>query len=333
MKISFFDMKDKGEIDFIKQQLKGFQCKFFDKSISEVPLKEFKDTEILVVFIYSPVSKEIIDSLPKLRCILTQSTGYDHIDITYAKSKGIGVGNVPFYGENTVAEHCFGLILSLSRKIHKNYMRVLSGNYSLDGLRGFDLKGKTLGVIGVGHIGLHVIKIARGFGMNVLAYDVKKDSFLSEVMHFSYASLDEVLSKSDIISLHMPLLPQTKHFISEKELKQTKKGCIIINTARGGLIDTKALYKYLKNGHLGGAGLDVIEGEEYISHEDELLSSDSKQNEIFQIMTDEKIFKMENVIFTPHNAFNSQEAIERILCSTCENIKYFKEKHMPKYII
>jgi len=331
MEISIFDIKEKFQKDFLKKNLKGHKLSFFEESIQDVPTRNFKNSQVVIVFIYSNFTKNIMDKLPKLKCILTQSTGFDHIDINYAKLKNIEVGTVPFYGENTVAEHTFALILNLSRKVHKSYLRTMDGNFDIDGLRGFDLKGKTLGIIGVGHIGLHVIKMAKGFGMHVKAYDINEDHFISEVLHYKYAELDEILKTSDIISLHMPINKNTFHFLDENKLKKIKKGAYVVNTSRGGLIDTKALYKYLKNGHLGGVGLDVIEGEELVSNEEKLLLDDKRLSDLRQIVLDEEIFKMENVIFTPHNAFNSIEAIERIMQTTVDNLNSFEKNKIVKF--
>ncbi|MCA9459123.1 MAG: hydroxyacid dehydrogenase [Nanoarchaeota archaeon] len=333
MEIAFFDIKDKVGINYFKKNLKEHKLIFFEEAIQDVPTRKYKNAQIIVVFIYSNFSKQIIDKLPKLKLILTQSTGFDHIDIQYCKEKGIQVGYVPYYGENTVAEHTFALMLNLSRKVHKSYLRTVHDDFSIDGLRGFDLKGKVLGIIGVGHIGLHVIRIAKGFGMHVKAFDINNDSFLSEVLHFDYASLDEILKTSDIITLHMPLNKNTYHFLDENRLKMTKKGVIIINTSRGALINTNTLYNFLKKGHIGGAALDVIEGEEHISHEDELLNNPKLQEKLTQIIMDKNIFKMDNVIFTPHNAFNSQEALNRIMETTIENINTFKSNGEVKYKI
>ncbi len=333
MEISIFDINEKNQIDFFKKSFKGHKINFYDKSIQNIPTIKFKKSEVVIVFIYSNITKYIIDRLPKLKCILTQSTGFDHIDINYAKLKSIEVGYVPFYGENTVAEHTFALILNLSRKVHKSYLRTMENNFEIDGLRGFDLKGKTLGIIGVGHIGLHVIRMAKGFGMHVKAFDISEENFLSEVMHFNYTSLDEILTTSDIITLHMPINKSTYHFLDEKKIKKTKKGIYIINTSRGGLIDTNILYKYLKNGHIGGLGLDVIEGEAFISHEEELIDNPNKFKDLRQVILDEKIFKMENVIFTPHNAFNSKEAILRIMQTTIDNLISFNSKKEVKFSV
>ncbi len=323
MNIAIFEFK--GDKKEFKNKING-SVKFFEGTIQQTDISKFKNSDIVSVFIYSRVTEEIIDKLPKLKAVVTRSTGYDHIDIDYCHEKGIQTANVPYYGENTVAEHTFALILNLSRMVHKSYVRTLKNNFTREGLTGFDLKGKTLGVIGVGHIGLHVIRIAKGFGMHVKAYDINKDQFISEVLHYNYTTLNDVLKNSDIISLHMPYNTKTHHFIDEKKLSMMKKGTIIINTSRGGLIDTKALYKYLKNKHVGGAGLDVIEGEELVGKEEELIISQKNRNKLRQVLMDKRIFNMENVIFTPHNAFNSLEAKERINNTAIDNINNYVKK-------
>ena len=332
MEISFFDVTNNKEKEYFRKKLKGHSLKFFAKSIQNIPTREYKNSQIIVIFIHSQISEQIIDKLPKLKLILTKSTGFDHINIKYAHSKNISVANVPSYGENTVAEHTFALILNLSRKVHKSYRRTLNNNYSIEGLQGFDLKDKTLGIIGVGHIGMHIIRIAKGFGMHVKAYDINKNKFISEILHFEYTSLEDVLKNSDILSLHMPLNKNTYHFLDETKLRQTKKGVYIINTSRGDLINTDALYKYLKNKHIAGAGLDVIEGEEFISNEEELIGNPQAYEKISQLLLDKKIFQMENVIFTPHNAFNSTEAINRIFEITYENILSYLENKLQNQV-
>ena len=196
---------------------------------------------IISVFIYSTLTSALLRKLPKLRLIATRSTGFDHIDLAACKNRKVTVSNVPSYGENTVAEHTFALILALSRNIHKAYVKTIKGDFSLEGLQGFDLKGKTLGVIGAGHIGLHVIKMAKGFGMDVLVYDVVKNVFLSEVLDYRYVSLETLLRSSDIVSLHTPYLITTHHLMNRRTFGLMKRGALLINTARGGLIDTDAL--------------------------------------------------------------------------------------------
>ena len=311
---------------YIKQNMKGFKLKFFEESIQDVPISKFKKADAISIFIYSKVDSKIIEQLPNLKHITTRSTGFDHIDYNFCAERKICVSNVPFYGENTVAEHTFALILNLSRKVHLSYLREKNGNFSIDGLQGFDLKGKTIGVIGAGKIGLNTIKIAKGFGMHVKAFDLHQDNFTSDLLHFDYATVDEILKTSDIVSLHMPYFKATHHFMNRARLNKMKKGALLINTARGGLIDTDALYDVLSEGRLGGVGLDVIEGEEFIGHEDELLKQKSNNKKVCQVFRDHKIFDMSNVIFTPHNAFNSIEAIHRILDTSIENMENFGKK-------
>jgi D-lactate dehydrogenase len=281
------------------------------------------DAEIISPFIYSKLTAEWLAKLPKLKMIATRSTGFDHIDMAECARRGIMVCNVPFYGENTVAEHSFALILALSRKVHEAFVRVRAGNFSLEGLRGFDLKDKTIGVVGAGRIGLHVIRIARGFGMKVLAFDVKRDSFWAEVLGFEYAEMDDLLGRSDIITLHAPYNHHTHHLINRDNIHKIKRGAILINTARGGLVNTDALLKALDEGILAGAGLDVLEGEESIYEESALLGDAANPEKLRTAIQNHVILKKPNVVFTPHNAFNSQEALERILDTTAENIAAF----------
>ena len=298
-----------------------------DKSIAQLA-----DAEIVSPFIYSKLTAERLAKLPKLKMIATRSTGFDHIDMAECARRGITVCNVPFYGENTVAEHTFALILALSRKVHEAFVRVRAGNFSLDGLRGFDLKDKTIGVVGAGRIGLHVIRIARGFGMKVLAFDVKRDNFWAEVLGFEYAELDDLLGRSDIITLHAPYNKHTHHLINRNNVGRIKRGAILINTSRGGLVDTEVLLKALDDGILAGAGLDVLEGEEAIYEESALLGDAVNPERLRQALQNHVILKKPNVVFTPHNAFNSQEALERILQTTADNIVAFAAG-TPKNIV
>ncbi len=332
--IAIVDMGRGWERDYLRRSLennlgKHIEIKFFDKPAEEV-ISEIKSAEILSVFIKSKVDKTVIQAMPKLQFITTQSTGYDHIDYKTAKAKGIPVSNVPTYGENTVAEHTFALILSLSRNLRKAYFKNQAGDFSLEGLIGFDLKGKTLGVVGTGNIGLHVIRIAVAFGMKVLAFDVQKKSFMSEVLNFEYVSLEELLKNSDIISLHVPSLPSTIHMINDKTIHQIKKGAMLINTARGNLIETGALVKALDKKILSGVGLDVLEGEEYILEEKRLLDEHHEKvpHPMMGItVKNHVLLHRDNVIFTPHMAFYSREAVERILDTTVENIAAFLKGH------
>lgn len=292
----------------------------------------FGDVEVLMPFIHSEVGRDQLEAMPKLRFIATRSTGYDHIDLEAASERGIPVSNVPAYGENTVAEHTFALLLSLSRKVHHAWTRTQRGDYALEGLRGFDLYGKTLGVIGAGAIGLHVIRIAKGFGMKVLAYDVNQNQLLADVMDFGYADLDELLGKSDIVTLHAPAIPATHHLINKETLSQMKQGALLINTARGSLVDTAALAEALDEGHLGGAGLDVFEGEELVQHEDDLLYQAGAEDKLKLLVRAHALQRRPDVVITPHIGFNSKEAMLRILDTTAENVHAFLDGE-PKNLI
>lgn len=318
MKISFYEIQD-WEAEHLRRKLAGHELNFSPERLEQAD----EDTEALSPFIYSRVTADVVEKLPKLKLVVTRSTGFDHIDLAACLQRGVTVCNVPSYGENTVAEHTFALILALSRQVHQSYVRVQRDDFSLEGLRGFDLKGRTLGVIGAGKIGLHVIKIARGFSMHVLAYDPYPQPFMAELMHFRYVALEELLAQSGIVSLHMPYRAESRHVMNAQRFAQMQRGALFINTARGGLVDTDALLAALESGQIGGAGLDVIEGEEFISEERQLLDQPEGAGHLKALVRNHIIFRRDNVIFTPHNAFNSQEALERILDTTADNILAF----------
>jgi D-lactate dehydrogenase len=322
MHIAFFEIQD-WEKSVLEARFSGHVLHFSSESMNENSLEAIQECEVLSVFIYSHVTKAIFDKLPKLKLIVTRSTGYDHIDVTNAKERGITVTNVPTYGENTVAEHAFALILALSRNVHKSHVRRLRNNFSIEGLKGFDLKDKTIGVIGAGKIGLHVIKIARGFGMRILAFDAYQNTFLSEVLDYEYVSLEKLFAESDIITLHTPYLPATHHLINEKNIDLIKRGAILINTARGELVDNDALIHGLDSGILAGVGLDVIEGEHLIREEKELLAENRNPEELQELVKDHILLGRDDVVYTPHIAFYSEEALHRILDTTIENIECY----------
>jgi D-lactate dehydrogenase len=330
MNISFFEIKG-WEKKYLRDSLKGHKLSFYKEPLSEDNVSLAKDADIISVFIYSKINKKVLNSLKKLKLICTRSTGYDHINISVAKKNNVCVCNIPSYGENTVAEHTFALILALSRNIHKSYVKTLRNDFSLDGLMGFDLKNKTLGVVGAGKIGLHVIRIAKSFGMNIIAFDVNQDNFIAEVLDFKYVSFKELLGSSDIVSLHAPYNEKTHHMINKDTVKLLKKGSFLINTSRGGLVDLDALMMGLDKNIIAGAGLDVIEGEEFIKEEKQLLYDPKKAESALTLAKDHILFDNEKVIFTPHIAFYSHEALMRILKQTSENIKsYIKGEFFNK---
>lgn len=324
MKIAFFETQD-WENDFIKKSgvSSGNKLTFIQEELTAKNVSKVASHDVISVFIYSKISEGVLSKLKNLKFITTRSTGYDHIDVETCRKRKIPLSTVPFYGENTVAEHTFALILSLSRNIHKAYIKTVRGDFSLDGLKGFDLKGKTLGVVGAGHIGLHVIKMARGFGMNVLAYDINQNHFLEEVLGFVYSPLDHLLSNSDIISLHAPYNKKTHHLINRKNIRKIKRGAILINTARGALLDTHALVEALDQGIISGAGLDALEGEDLIKEERQILSTQFPKEKLETLVKNHILLNRENVVITPHIAFYSQEALQRILETTIMNIQSF----------
>ena len=313
------------EEDFVFRRIDKHDTFSTSEAFSLSLLPDPNQCRVLSVFINSRLDAAALSGLPALKLIATRSTGFDHIELDYCRSHGITVSNVPVYGDNTVAEHTFALILALSRKVIQSHARARSGDFSPGGLQGFDLRGKTLGVIGTGHIGVHVIRIARGFMMKVIALDARPDKRLADALDFDYVdSLDTLLAASDIVTLHAPLAPSTHHMINSENIWRMKKGSLLINTARGGLVDTDSLLAALEAGHCAGAGLDVFESEALIKEEKELLSNQYNLEELRNVIRNLALVRRENVVVTPHIAFNSTEALERILLTTIQNIQAFE---------
>lgn len=326
MKIAFWGLTPR-EKDRIKnnRSMTGHKLLFFDHVLTKDNMPNDTSFEVASVFVNSVVNDEVMNKLPNLKMIATRSTGYDHIDLEAAKKYDITVANVPAYGENTVAEFTFALLLSLSRKIFDSYHRIREeGSFKLDGLMGFDLKGKMLGVVGTGRIGTRVIKIAKGFDMKVIANDTFPKKNLEEELGFEYASLEEVLKASNVISLHVPYNKETHHLINKDNIGLIKKGAYLINTARGGVVETEALINALKSGNLAGAGLDVLEEEGVIKDELSFLIQDRpEEHNLKTILANHVLIDMPNVIVTPHNAFNTSDALQRVFDTTLENIISF----------
>lgn len=280
-------------------------------------IKAAKDKEIICISIRSHLDAKKILSLPKLKLIVTRSVGYDHIDLKIAKQQGIIVCNVPDYGSHVISEFVFALLLSGMRHIGKGDARVEKDyKFSFAGLRGGALKGKTMGIIGTGKIGANVARIASlGFLMKVIAYDAFPNKDLAEANHFKYTSLTTLFKQADIISLHCPLLPKTKHLINKKNLSLMKHGVIIVNTSRGGLIDSKALTKVVKAGKVSHAFLDVLE------HED-------------SIKQDQELIKLPQVIVTPHIAFYADDSMNKMYTNAFEAINAFlNKKPLPAIVV
>ncbi len=281
------------------------------------------NVEILGVFVDCKVDKKILNKLKKLKLIVTMSTGYDHVDCKTAKGKKVAVCNVPTYGENTVAQHALALMLAISRKLFESIKRVKEGNYDYHGLRGFDLKNKTIGIIGTGHIGIHLIDMLQGFDANIIAFDAFPNKELEKTHNFKYVSKNKLLTESDIISLHVPLFDSTLHMINRSAIKKMKPGVVLVNTARGALIEPEALVWGLETGQVSAAGLDVLEEENNITHHEQLLSGKVSPQDEHDTLMDNIIIDHPNTIVTPHNAFNSIEALQRIIDTTIENVKSY----------
>lgn len=326
MKVAFFETEPR-EKGILSKELHGYQMTFYSGKLS--PLSDFenlKEVEVISPFIYSEITKEVLDKLPKLKFITTRSTGFDHIDLKACKERRIIVANIPSYGENTVAEHTFALILALSRKIIPSVEKTRLGNFGIEDLRGFDLKDKTLGIIGLGKIGAHVARIAYGFEMKILGYDPYPNKELTDKFSVDFTSLEQLLKQSDLITLHLPLNSRTEHIINETNIKQIKKGVYIINTSRGGLIDPIVLIKALNDNSITGLALDVLEEETHIKEELEVLSPNFSKEKLLVNAVNNILLKDPKVIVTPHNAFNSREALDRIVHTTIENIKNYTKK-------
>lgn len=324
MKIAFFEIQQ-GWQEYFRQNLSEHEVTFFDSPLDENSLPSRNDFEIISIFIESQLAPQLISSFPSLKYITVRATGFDNVNIEFAKSKNIQVSNVPAYGSNTVAEYTFGLILSLARKIPQAIYRLkMTDEFSFEDLRGFDLNGKTLGVIGTGKIGSNVIKIAKGFGMKILAMDPYPKEELSKTLEFSYVSLEELLQNSDIVTIHVPLMEQTRHLINKNNIFLMKKGSIIINTSRGAVIDTDALSQALLKEHLAGAALDVLEEEGELKEEAQLLAQNKIPPKDFQILIEDHVLiHLPNVIITPHMAFYTFEAELSIMETTVKNIQSF----------
>ena len=330
MKAAFFELEG-WEIPVIERELPSHGVevvKLEKRPLEETDLEEIKDVEVLSVFIYSKVNREVIDALPNLKLITTRSTGFDHIDVDYASERGIAVCNVPDYGMETVAEYTLMLILSLLRKLRPTLERTCRGIFSREGLRGHDLEGKTVGVVGTGRIGSRLIKLLSGFELNVLAYDVKPKDELIEKFGVRYVPLEELLKNSDVVTLHVPYLPSTHHLINRENIKLMKRGSYLINTSRGAVVETEAVVWALKEGILEGVALDTFEGEEVWAEEELIIfrgEKDVSPEILKKALESFALTQFENVILTPHNAYNTHEAIMRILMKTLKNIISFKE--------
>ena len=317
-KIALFDAKPYDKKSFVEINKDfGFDISYFNAHLNPQTVGLTAGFDAVCAFVNDIINKEVINHLVEcgVRIIGLRCAGYNNVDFKTAYGK-IYVVRVPDYSPYAVAEHAIALMLSLNRKIHKAYYRTRDGNFSINGLLGFDMYGKTAGVLGTGKIGKCLIPILKGFGMQVLAFDPYPNEKYAKEAGITYVTLEEIYKHSDIISLHCPLTKDTEHMIDEKAINQMKKGIMIINTGRGKLIDTQALINGLKSGAVGAAGLDVYEEESEYFFEDKST----------EMITDDvlaRLLTFPNVLVTSHQAFFTQEALHNIAETTLNNFKEF----------
>lgn len=315
MNIAFFDTKQYDKPSFEKYgKERGVSFKFFDTKLTEDTVELAHGFDGVCVFVNDTVNEAVIDKLCEMgiKLVALRCAGFNNVDIKSAEGK-LRVVRVPAYSPYAVAEHTVALLLTSVRRIHKAYIRTRDFNFSLSGMTGFDLHGKTVGVIGTGRIGRVFIDICRGFGMNVLAYDKFPVKDLANGNSIRYVELDELFEKSDIISLHCPLTEDTYHIIDEKSLGKCKKGVVILNTSRGALVDAEALLSAIKSRKVGAACLDVYEEEADFFFED--FSGHILDDDVLA-----RLISMPNVIVSSHQAFLTEEALSNIAETTVDNI-------------
>lgn len=306
----------------------------FLRRLSELP----EDVEVLSINFQQRVDGRFLEMHPRLRLIASRTTSKDHIDLEACRQRGVVVRTAEAFGENAVAEHVFALLLALTRNLRACYQAVQRSNVDYEELRGLELFGKTLGVVGCGRVGLHVIRLAAGFRMQVLGYDANPHPFYSELLQFEYVPFNRLLEQSDVITLHVPINDNTRHLINRETLARCKRGVILINTARGGLLDLDAVLEGLENGHIGGLGIDVLEDEsvfhagvtsilsKQIAERVRIAAAERKAretrrlDEIRNVVRNHRLLQHPRVVFTPHTAFNSHEAIRRICELTAKNL-------------
>lgn len=314
MKIAFFDTKEYDKKVFEKYNEKyGYDITYFESKLNAETALLAKGYDVVCIFVNDNADAKALKVLEEngVKCVALRCAGFNNVSL---ENKGsLRVVRVPQYSPYSVAEHAVALLLNINRKIYKSYQRTKKYNFSIDGLLGFDIHGKTVGVIGTGKIGKVFIEIMNGFGANVIAYDLFKDENAEKELGFKYVELDELYEKSDIISLHCPLTNETEKIINKQSIDKMKDGVIIINCSRGKLIDTDDLINELETGKIGGVGLDVYEDEEDYFLRD--LSNEYKRDVDLSLL-----LSMPNVLITSHQAFFTQEAINKIASDTLDNI-------------
>jgi len=325
LNIAFFDAKKYDLKSFSKRNDGSFNIIPIETPLNEKTASAATGCKVVCIFVNDRADAQAIEQLAILgvEMIALRCAGFNNVDLEACRRHQINVVRVPAYSPHAVAEHTIALMLMLNRHLHQAYMRNRSGSFVLDGLTGFDMYGKTVGVIGTGKIGQCVVEILAGFGCHVLAYDVHVNPAVEKLSNAEYVSQDDLFSKSNIITLHLPLFEESHHLVNRETISQMKRGVMLINTSRGGLIDTVALIEGLKSGHIGSAGLDVYEEEAGIFFND---ISD-------QILNDDvlaRLMSFNNVVITSHQAFLTQEALDNIAETTLQNVNEFLAGHRGK---
>lgn len=336
MKIVYFDVENYEE-EFLKENNDGKYTYFLEQNplndLSPIK-KEYEDADIISVFTTSRVNKKVLEQFKNLKLIALRSVGFNHIDTDYCKEHDIAVVNSPGYGNITVAEFALALLLNVARKVTESYTDYKNGCVKPENLMGTELCGKTVGIVGLGAIGSAFAKIAHGLSMNILGFDKYEKEELKQNYGVKYTDFDTLLQESDFISIHAPLTKDNYHMFDEESFKKMKKTAIIVNTGRGELIDTKALYDAIVNKQIAGAGLDVLEKEETITDFDYIVGLNRLDKfTLEQTIINSQLFRLDNVIVTPHTAFNSREAIHRILRTTMSNINEFSSGNIQNNVI
>ena len=300
---------------------------FLEARLEPATVAAAGEAEAVCAFVNDRLDAEVLRALHArgVRLVVLRSAGFNHVDLAVAAELGIAVGRVPAYSPHAVAEHTVALVLALNRKIHKAYARVREGNFALDGLLGFDLVGRTVGVVGTGQIGSAFARIMAGFGCTLLAHaPVQEPACLA--LGARYVPLPELLAHSDIVSLHCPLTPDTHHLINAAALARMKRGAMLVNTSRGGVIDTRAVIRALKTGHLGSLGLDVYEEEGDLFFRD--LSGSVLRDDVFA-----RLLTFPNVLITGHQGFFTEEALAAIAHTTIDNLDAFAADGRPRHAV
>lgn len=311
-----------------KANAKKHNFKYISTALSSETVHLAKGCEAISIFVSDNASSPVLQTLNKMgiKYLALRSAGFNHVAIEEVKKLNMKAARVPEYSPYSVAEHAVALMMALNRKLIRSHSRVMEQNFSLDGLTGFDMNGKTVGVIGTGKIGSVVVKILHGFGCRILAYDIAQNEKLKEAYQVEYTSLDNIYTQSDIITLHVPLTPETKYIINENSFNKMKQGVMLINTSRGKLINTKDAIKALKNRHIGYLGLDVYEEEEGLFFEDH--STDILQDDVIA-----RLMTFNNVLITSHQAFLTETALNNIARTTVYNLDCFENSTPCKNII